>query len=63
MVNSRKNETEILLSCGSLMRSSELIKSLCDDEHVKSREPGMHKWWRIQDESEWSLKTSLILRF
>ena len=39
---------------------SKLIRSLRDDEQVKSREPGMCKWLRVHDESEWSLKTSLM---
>ena len=47
-------ETEI--RCGSLAKTSEIIKSLRDDEQVKSREPGMRKWLRVHDESEWSLK-------
>ena len=46
MVNSRMDETEIRLTCGS------------------RDEPGMRaKWLHVHDESEWSLKTSLIFRF
>ena len=63
MVNSRMDETEMRLTCGSLAKTSELIRSLRDDEQVTSREPGMRKWFRVHDESEWSLKTSLIFRF
>ena len=46
-----------------LAKTSELIRSLRDDEKVKSQEPGMRKWLRVHDESEWSLITSLICRF
>ena len=46
-----------------LAKTSELIRSLRDDEKVKSQEPGMRKWLRIHDESEWSLITSLMCRF
>ena len=35
------DETEIRLTSGSLAKTSELIRSLRDDEQVKSREPGM----------------------
>ena len=63
MENSRMDETEIRLTRGSLANMSELIRSLRDDEHVKSREAGMRKWLRVHDESEWSLKTSLIFLF
>ena len=61
MVNSSMDETEIGLTCGSLAKTSELIRSLRDDEQIKSREPGMRKWLRVHDESEWSLITSLIV--
>ena len=63
MGKTRVDETEIRLNCGSLAKTSELIRSLRDDEQVKSQEPGMRKWLRVQDESEWSLITSLIFRF
>ena len=36
-------------------KTSELIRSLRDDEKVKSQKPGMRKWLRVHDESEWSL--------
>ena len=41
---------------------SKLIRSLRDDEQGKTWEPE-RKWLRNQDESEWSLNTSLMLRF
>ena len=63
MGNTRVDETEIHLTCESLAKTSELIRSLRDDEQVKSQEPGMRKWLRVQDESEWSPITSLIFRF
>ena len=66
MENTRVDETEIRLTCSRLAKTSELIKSLQslrDDEQVKSWEPGMRKWLRVHDESEWSLITSMILRF
>ena len=34
------NDTEICLTCGNLARTGELIRSLRDDEQVKSQEPG-----------------------
>ena len=43
-------------------KTSELIRSLRDDEQVKSQELGMRKWLRVHDESERSLITSLICR-
>ena len=46
-----------------LAKTSELIRSLRDEEKVKSQEPGMRKWLRVHDESGWSLITSLICRF
>ena len=46
-----------------LAKTSELIRSLRDDEQVKTQEPGMRKWLRVHDESEWSLITSLMCRF
>ena len=42
--NTRVDETEIRLTCSSLAKTSELIRSLRDDEKVKSQEPGMRKW-------------------
>ena len=54
--------TEIRLTCGSLAKTSKLIRSLRDDEQVKSQEPWMRKWLRVHDESERSLITLLILR-
>ena len=59
MGNTRVDGTKIRLTCGSLAKTSELIWSLHDDEQVKSQEPGMRKWLRVHDESEWSLITSL----
>ena len=50
----RVDETEIRLTCGSLAMTSELIRSLRDDEQVKSQEPRMCKWLRVHDKSEWS---------
>ena len=38
MGNSRMDETEIHLTCGSLAKTSELIRSLRDDEQVKSQD-------------------------
>ena len=35
MVNSRMDETENRLTCGSLAKMSEFIRSLRDDEQVK----------------------------
>ena len=63
MGNTRVDGIEIRLTCGSLAKTSELIRSLRDDEQVKSLEPGMRKWLRVHDGSEWSLTTSLIFRF
>ena len=63
MGNTRVDGTEIRLTAGSLAKTSELISPLRDDEQVKSQEPGMRKWLRVHDESEWSLITSLIFRF
>ena len=63
MGNTRVEETEIRLTCVDLAKTSELIRSLRDDEQVKSQEPGMRKWLRPHDESEWSLNNSLIFRF
>ena len=40
MWNSRMDDTEICLACGNLARTRELVKSLRDDEQVKSQEPG-----------------------
>ena len=37
MGNTRVDETEIRLTCGSLAKTSELIRSLRDDEQVKSQ--------------------------
>ena len=34
------DDTEIRLTCGNLARTRELIRSLRDDEQVKSQEPG-----------------------
>ena len=45
------------------VETSELIRSLRDDQQVKSQEPGMRKWMRVHDESDWSLITSLMFRF
>ena len=41
---------------------SKLIRSLRDDEQGKTWEPE-RMWLRNQDESKWSLNTSLMLRF
>ena len=40
MGNTRVDGTEIRLTCGSLAKTSELIRSLRDDEQVMSQEPG-----------------------
>ena len=32
-----------------LAKTSKLIRSLRDDEKVKSQEPGMRKWLRVHD--------------
>ena len=46
-----------------LAKTSKLIRSLRDDEKVKSEEPGMCRCLRVHDESAWSLISSLICRF
>ena len=40
MGNTRVDGTEIRLTCGSLAKTSELIRSLRDDEQVKPQEQG-----------------------
>ena len=54
-----RDGTEIRLACGSLAKTSELIRSLRDDEQGNHRNRE-RKWLRVHDESEWSLITSLI---
>ena len=39
MRDTRVDGTKICLTCGSLAKTSELIRSLRDDEQVKSQEP------------------------
>ena len=34
------DDTEISLTCGNLARTRELVRSLRDDEQVKSQQPG-----------------------
>ena len=46
-----------------LAKTSELIRSLCDDGQGKTQVPGMRKWSHSWEESGWSLITSLICRF
>ena len=40
MGNSRMDDIEIRFTCGNLAKTRELIRSLRDDEQVKSQEPG-----------------------
>ena len=61
MRDTRVDGTKICLTCGSQAKTSELIRSLRDDEQVKSQEPESANGCVL--ESEWSLKTSLMLRF
>ena len=63
MKDTREDETEIRLTYGGLAKSSKLIRSLRDDEPLNTQEPGMRKWLRVHDESEWSLSISLMFRF
>ena len=63
MKDTREDGTEISLTYGRLAKSSKLIKSVRDDEPWNTQEPGMRKWLRVHDESEWSLSISLMFRF
>ena len=63
MGNTRVDGTAIRLTCGSLAKTFELIRSLRDDEQVKSQEPGMRKWLRVTMRANGRSKTSLIFRF
>ena len=48
----------------SLAKTSNLIRSLRDDEQGKAQiSPGNFKWLRTHDESEWSLNTFADVAF
>ena len=63
MKTRREKNSTCRLTRGSLAKTSNLIRSLRDDEQGKAQKTRDRKWLRTHDESEWSLNTSRMLRF